>query len=318
MARYILLRLLHGVIVIIIVSIFVFLMMRLLPGDPVLLYIDRAAITNVDSATMAHLRAEFGLDKPLVEQYLHWINNIFHGNLGTSIFTKIAVSSIVKQSFPITAYLGLLALLFSSIVAIFAGIICALRRGSWIDTTVSSLTNIGVSAPIFWLGILLIYLFGVDLKWLPIYGYTSPFTDFWLSIRQLIMPVICLSVVSISFVTRQTRSSILEIVRNDYVRTAWAKGLREQSVVTRHVLRNSLIPIATLIGLQVSSIISGSVLVETVFNIPGVGRMMVNSLFSHDYPIVQSGALLIASFFVVINLLVDISYGWLDPRIRYR
>ena len=132
------------------------------------------------------------------------------------------------------------------------------------------------------------------------------------------MPVICLSVVSISFVTRQTRSSILEIVRNDYVRTAWAKGLREQTIVTRHVLKNSLIPIATLIGLQVSSIISGSVLVETVFNIPGVGRMMVNSLFSHDYPIVQSGALLIASFIVVINLLVDISYGWLDPRIRYR
>ncbi len=318
MARYILLRLLHGVIVIIIVSIFVFLMMRLLPGDPVLLYIDRAAITNVDSTTMAHLRTEFGLDKPLVEQYLHWINNIFHGNLGTSIFTKIAVSSIVKQSFPTTAYLGVLALFFSSIVAIFAGIICALKRGGWLDTLVSSLTNIGVSAPIFWLGILLIYLFGVDLKWLPIYGYTSPFTDFWLSIRQLIMPVICLSVVSISFVTRQTRSSILEIVRNDYVRTAWAKGLREQTIVTRHVLKNSLIPIATLIGLQVSSIISGSVLVETVFNIPGVGRMMVNSLFSHDYPIVQSGAFLIASFIVVINLLVDISYGWLDPRIRYR
>jgi peptide/nickel transport system permease protein len=132
------------------------------------------------------------------------------------------------------------------------------------------------------------------------------------------LPVICLSVVSISFITRQTRSSVLEIVRNDYVRTAWAKGLEEQTIVTRHVLKNSLIPIATLIGLQVSSIISGSVLVETVFNIPGVGRMMVNALFSHDYPIVQGGALLITSFVVVINLLVDISYGWLDPRIRYR
>jgi len=193
-----------------------------------------------------------------------------------------------------------------------------LKRGSWLDTAVTSLTNIGVSAPIFWLGILMIYLFGVYLKWLPIYGYTSPFDDFWLSLKQIIMPVICLSVVSVSFVTRQTRSSILEIVRNDYVRTAWAKGLREQTIVTRHILKNSLIPIATLIGLQVSSIIAGSVLVETVFNIPGVGRMMVNALFSHDYPIVQGGALLIASFVVVINLLVDISYGWLDPRIRYR
>jgi peptide/nickel transport system permease protein len=318
MARYILLRLLHGVIVIIIVSILVFLIMRLLPGDPVLLYIDRAAITNVEPATLAQLRAEFGLDKPLYAQYLHWVNNILHGDLGRSIFTKLAVSSIAKQRFPVTAYLGILSLLLSSIVAISAGIICALKRGGWLDTLVSSLTNIGVSAPIFWLGILLIYLFGVHLKWLPIYGYTSPFTDFWLSTRQIIMPVICLSVVSISFVTRQTRSSILEIVRNDYVRTAWAKGLREQTIVTRHVLRNSLIPIATLIGLQVSSIISGSVLVETVFNIPGVGRMMVNALFSHDYPIIQGGAFLIASFVVVINLLVDISYGWLDPRIRYR
>jgi peptide/nickel transport system permease protein len=291
--------------------------MHFLPGDPVLLYLDKAAIVNVEPATLAHLRAEFGLDKPLVEQYLSWVNNLLHGNLGTSLFQKMAISSIIKQSFPITAHLGILALIISSVVAISAGIICALKRGSWLDTVVTSLTNIGVSAPIFWLGILLIYLFGVYLKWLPIYGYTSPFDDFWLSTKQVIMPVICLSVVSISFITRQTRSSILEIVRNDYVRTAWAKGLDERTVITKHVLKNSLIPIATLIGLQVSSIISGSVLVETVFNVPGVGRMMVNALFSHDYPIVQGGVLLIASFVVVMNLLVDISYGWLDPRIRY-
>jgi peptide/nickel transport system permease protein len=317
MARYILLRLLHGVIVIIIVSIFIFLMMRLLPGDPVLLYLDRAAIVNVGPETLEKIRADFGLDKTIVEQYFRWVNGILHGDLGTSLFQRMAISSIIKQSFPITAHLGVLSLLISSVLAISAGIICALKRGSKLDTVVTSLTNIGVSAPIFWLGILLIYLFGVHLKWLPIYGYTSPFDDFWLSTKQVIMPVICLSVGSISFITRQTRSSILEIVRNDYVRTAWAKGLDERTVITRHVLKNSLIPIATLIGLQVSSIISGSVLVETVFNVPGVGRMMVNALFSHDYPIVQGGVLLIASFVIVMNLLVDISYGWLDPRIRY-
>ena len=317
MARYILLRLLHGLIVIVIVSIFVFLMMRLLPGDPVLLYLDRAAIVNVEPETLEKLRAEFGLDKPLVVQYLNWINDIIHGDLGTSLFQRLPISSIIKQSFPITAHLGILSLLISSVVAISAGIVCALKRGSWLDTLVTSLTNIGVSAPIFWLGILLIYLFGVNLKWLPIYGYTSPFENFWLSTKQVIMPIICLSVISISFITRQTRSSILEIIKNDYVRTAWAKGLNERTVITRHVLKNSLIPIATLIGLQVSSIISGSVLVETVFNIPGVGRMMVNALFSHDYPIVQGGVLLIATFVIVMNLLVDISYGWLDPRIRY-
>ena len=317
MARYILLRLLHGIIVIVIVSIFVFLMMRLLPGDPVLLYLDRAAIVNIEPETLEKLRTEFGLDKPLVVQYLNWINDILHGDLGTSLFQRLPISSIIKQSFPITAHLGILSLLISSVVAISAGIVCALKRGSWLDTLVTSLTNIGVSAPIFWLGILLIYLFGVNLKWLPIYGYTSPFENFWLSTKQVIMPIICLSVISISFITRQTRSSILEIIKNDYVRTAWAKGLNERTVITRHVLKNSLIPIATLIGLQVSSIISGSVLVETVFNIPGVGRMMVNALFSHDYPIVQGGVLLIATFVIVMNLLVDISYGWLDPRIRY-
>jgi peptide/nickel transport system permease protein len=292
-------------------------MMRLLPGDPVLLYLDRAAIVNVEPETLEKLRAEFGLDKPLVVQYLNWINDILHGDLGTSLFQRLPISSIIKQSFPITAHLGILSLLISSVVAISAGIVCALKRGSWLDTLVTSLTNIGVSAPIFWLGILLIYLFGVNLKWLPIYGYTSPFENFWLSTKQVIMPIICLSVISISFITRQTRSSILEIIKNDYVRTAWAKGLNERTVITRHVLKNSLIPIATLIGLQVSSIISGSVLVETVFNIPGVGRMMVNALFSHDYPIVQGGVLLIATFVIVMNLLVDISYGWLDPRIRY-
>jgi peptide/nickel transport system permease protein len=181
MARYLLLRLLQGVVVIIIVSIFIFLMMRLLPGDPVLLYLDRAAIVNVEPEILEKLRIEFGLDKPLIEQYFRWVNDILHGDLGTSLFQKTAISSIIKQSFPITAHLGILSLLISSIVAISAGIICALKRGSWLDTTVTFLTNIGVSAPIFWLGILLIYLFGVYLKWLPIYGYTPPFENFWSS-----------------------------------------------------------------------------------------------------------------------------------------
>jgi peptide/nickel transport system permease protein len=317
MLRYIILRLFHGLLVVILVSIVVFLLMHLLPGDPVLLYLDKASIVNADQATLDKLRVEFGVDKPLVYQYFHWINDVVHGDLGTSLFQKMSISSLIRHSLPITAHLGILSLILSTLLGVSAGIICALKRGTWIDTLLTSLTNIGISAPIFWLGILLIYLFGVTLQWLPVYGYTSPFEDFLLSTRQIIMPVICLSVVSVCFIARQTRSSILEIVRNDYVRTAYSKGLRERTIIMRHVLKNSLIPIATLIGLQVSSIISGSVLIETVFNIPGVGRMMVSALFSHDYPIVQGGALIIASFVVAINLLVDISYGWLDPRIRY-
>lgn len=316
MVGYVLIRLVHGLIVIVIVSIVVFLLMRLLPGDPVYLYIDRANITKMDAAAIQRIRVEFGLDKPLVEQYFSWMGDILRGDFGQSLFNKVAISTMVKQRLPITAHLGVSALVFSSVTGLLAGMICALRRGSWLDNVVTALANIGLSAPVFWLGILLVYLFGVNLKWLPIYGYTSPFDNFWLSTKQMLMPVLCLSVMSIAFITRQTRSSVLEVIQYDYIRTAWAKGLNERTIITKHVLKNALIPIATLIGLQVSAIISGSVLVETVFNIPGVGRMMVDALFSQDYPIVQSGALLIACFVVVTNLIVDISYGWVDPRIR--
>jgi peptide/nickel transport system permease protein len=198
-----------------------------------------------------------------------------------------------------------------------AGLTSALRRGSWLDTLVVSLANFGVSIPVFWLGILMVYLFSLYLGWLPVQGYTSPFKDFWLSTRQLIMPVICLCVGSLATNTRQTRSSMLEIIRQDYIRTAWSKGLKERIIVFRHVLKNGLIPVITLIGMQVSFIIGGSVLIETVFNIPGMGRLMIESVFSQDFPIVQGGCLVIATMVTSVNLFVDISYGWLDPRIRY-
>jgi peptide/nickel transport system permease protein len=257
------------------------------------------------------------MDKSMVVQYFDWMSQVVRGDFGMTLFAGVTVAKILKQAFPITAHLGILAVIFSTVVAVTAGLICALRRGSWIDTLVTSLANIGISAPVFWLGILMIYLFSLHLGWLPTNGYVSPFTDFWLSTKKLIMPVLCLSVVSLSFITRQTRSSVLEITRQDYIRTAWSKGLRERSVVMRHILKNSLIPIATLIGLQVAIIFGGSVIVETVFNIPGMGRMMVTAVFNQDYPIVQAGALIIAVIVVITNILVDISYGWLDPRIRH-
>ena len=195
--------------------------------------------------------------------------------------------------------------------------IAALRRGTWIDTLATTVANVGVTIPVFWLGLLLIYTFGLKLGWLPIAGYESPFDNLWLSIKKAIMPVICLSIVGLSMNARQMRSSVLEVAQQDYVRTAWSKGLRERVIVLRHMMKNSLIPVITLLGIGVGFVIGGSVLVETVFAIPGVGRLLVTSVFAQDYVVVQSGTLVLAIIIMLSNLVVDLTYGWLDPRIRY-
>ena len=218
---------------------------------------------------------------------------------------------------PVTLHLGALSLIMSSIFGISFGVICALRRGTWIDTVVTLLANVGVTMPAFWLGIILIYLLALKAGILPVHGYTSPFEDFWLSTKQVIMPVICLSLFSLASLTRLTRSSMLEVINQDFIRTAWAKGLRERVIIMRHTIKNALIPVITEMGLQVAFIFGGSVLIETVFNIPGVGRLMTQSVMQQDFQVVQAGTLIIATIVVSVNLLVDISYGWLDPRIRY-
>ena len=192
-----------------------------------------------------------------------------------------------------------------------------MRRGKTLDSVVTSLSNIGITIPGFWLGVMLIYFFGLYLNWLPVEGYTSPFKDFWLCTRQLVMPVICLVLFPIASLTRQTRSSMLEVMRQDYIRTAWSKGLRERFVIFRHALKNGLIPVITLSGMNLSLIVGGSVVIEQVFNIPGMGRLAVTSILNQDYPYVQGVVLVIACFVMLVNLLVDVTYGWLDPRIRY-
>ncbi len=193
----------------------------------------------------------------------------------------------------------------------------ALRRGKLADQIVTPLSYIGIMIPIFWLGILMMYAFGLKLHWLPTSGYTSPFKDFWMSTRQLVMPVICLAIAEIAMLSRQMRSSVLEVVRQDYIRTAWSKGLSERMIVLKHMLKNSLIPVITLMGFAIGMIFGGSVLIETVFNIPGMGRLMVTSIFAQDYVVVQACTLIFAVIVLVSNLAVDMSYGWLDPRIRY-
>ena len=318
MTTYIIRRLIQAFIVLVIITLLVFFVMRLLPGDPLTIYLaDSANIQAMPQSQLEVLRHQFGLDLPLMVQYEHWVIGILHGNFGTSIFYHNDVGTLMAQRFPVTTYLGVMALLLGAIVGSGLGLLAAIRRGTWVDNVITPLTYVGVTIPVFWLGILMIYLFGLKLHWLPISGYTSPFTDFWMSIKQAVMPVFCLSVFSLAANARQMRSAMLEVVTQDYIRTAWSKGLSERAIIMTHALKNSLIPVITLIGMGVGIIFGGSVLVETVFAIPGVGRLMVNSIFAQDYVVVQAITFVIAIIVLVVNLLVDLSYSWFDPRIRY-
>jgi peptide/nickel transport system permease protein len=318
MTVYIVRRLLMAVVVLVIVSLIVFFVMRLLPGDPLVIFIgQQAGSGSVSQEQLEHLRAKYGLDKPLMVQYFNWAIGIFRGDLGKSIYYHEDVGKLLLERFPITLHLGLLAFAWSNILGVLLGGVAAIRRGTLIDTTVTALANVGITVPVFWLGMLMIYLFGLKLDWLPIAGYTSPLEDFWLSTKQTIMPTICLTITGLAYTARQMRSSMLEVIRQDFIRTAWSKGLSERIVIARHALKNSLIPVITMMGIGIGLVFGGSVLVETVFAIPGIGRLLVNSVFAQDYQVVQSGTLVISIVVVLANLIVDISYGWLDPRIRY-
>lgn len=318
MTTYIIRRLIQAIIILIVVTIMVFLVMRLLPGDPLMIYLSQTAqLEAMPPERIEQLRAQYGLDKPITTQYMNWMLNIFRGDFGESIFYHEDVSALMKERFPITVHITILSLIFAAVAGIFVGVITAVRRGKWLDKILTPLTYLGVTIPVFFLAILMIYAFGLRLGWLPLTGYTSPFDDFWLSTRQLIMPVFCLSLFSIAANARQMRSSMLEVISQDYIRTAWSKGLSERRVIMKHALKNGLIPVITLIGVSVGILLGGSVLVEQIFAIPGVGRLLVSSIFSQDYQVIQAITLVIAVAILLINLLVDISYGWLDPRIRY-
>jgi len=305
-----------ALVTLVLVTLAVFFVMRLLPGDPLLIFMAQSAELDVmPREALEQLRHEYGLDRPIMVQYVHWVWGILRGDFGTSIFYREKVGTLMLERFPITLHLGLLALICSVSVGLAIGLIAAIRRGKWPDKVLTPLTYLGVTVPVFWLGILLIYFFGLKLRWLPIAGYTSPLDDFWLSTQQVIMPVICLSIYGLASNARQMRSSMLEVIHQDYIRTAWAKGLSEHRIILRHALKNSLIPIITLMGMGVGMIFGGSVIVETVFAIPGIGRLLVSSIFGQDYVVVQAITFVIASIVLVVNLLVDISYAWFDPRI---
>jgi peptide/nickel transport system permease protein len=317
MTAYITRRILFGIIVLLLVSILIFFLMRLVPGDPLLLYMSGSDVATINQDQLALLRHQYNLDKPLIEQYFIWMDHAFQGDLGRSISFLEPVSTLLIRRFPVTLNVGVWAFLISSFFGIAFGTICAIRRGKWADTFFSIIANFGITAPGFWIGILLIYAFAFKLHWLPTYGYTSPFTDLWMNLKMLIMPVFCLSIWMIAALTRQTRSSMLEVIHQDYIRTAWSKGLKERAIIFRHVIKNGLIPVVTTLGMQVNYLFGSAVLIEVVFNIPGMGRLIMDGILSTDYQVVQGAVLVVALIVILVNILVDIIYGLVDPRIRY-
>ncbi len=306
-------RLIETVIVLVVVSLIAFSLLHITPGDPALYILG-------DSATPERIEAlhhELLLDQPLWAQYTRWVTNLLQGNLGSSIVFRDTVANLLAVRLPITFHLGIVALVLSILLSIPAGIICAVRRGGWLDSIINVSTNLAMAVPIFWLGILGIYFLALQLHWLPVQGYTSPGEDFWLSTRQLVMPASCLALVPLASLTRQTRSSMLEVIRQDYIRTARSKGLSEWKVITEHALKNALIPVVTLLGMQLRNLVGGAILVEQVFNIPGMGRLLVSGVFGKDYILVQGMVMVVGVAVALANLAVDISYGYIDPRIRY-
>ena len=313
MLAYILKRLLAMVPVLLLVSMVIFFLIHLTPGDPVDVMLGEEATVEARDA----LRRELGLDRPLPLQYALWLGRVVQGDLGRSIRSNQPVSEAILQRLPITLELSALAMLISLTIALPAGIIAAVRRNSNADVASTVFSLIGVSMPNFLLAVLLIYLLSLQLRLLPPLGYVSPTEDLGANLKGMIMPALTLGTALAAVVARLTRSSLLEVLNQDYVRTAWAKGLRERVVIQRHVMKNSLIPVVTVVGLQLGNLLGSAIVTETIFALPGVGRLVIDSIFQRDFPLVQGVVLYLALMFLLINLVVDLMYAYLDPRIRY-
>jgi peptide/nickel transport system permease protein len=313
MMSFVVRRLLLSIIVLFIVTIIVFSFIQIIPGDPAI------TMLGVDAPReeIEKLRKELMLDRPLIVQYGHWLSDAVRGDFGYSLIYRRQVSQLIAARFPVTLHLSIMGFIIGAALGIIAGIICAVKRGTNWDSFIMLFANMGIGIPIFWLAIMGIYFFGVRLHWIPVQGYTSPFDDFWLSTKKTILPIISIAIPVVAGLARQTRSSMLEVIRQDYIRTARAKGLRERSIIFKHSLKNALIPVVTMAGLIVTLLVGGQVLIETVFSIPGMGLLLVKGAVGKDFFIVQAVTLLIGVIVVFINLLVDLTYGWLDPRIQY-
>jgi peptide/nickel transport system permease protein len=313
MSTYIRNRLIAMLPVLFLVSIIVFMLIRMLPGDPVLIMLGEEATLEVRAA----LRHELGLDRSIPVQYAVWVGRVIRGDLGRSIRTHQPVLEAIIQRLPVTFELTLLAMVISLSSALPVGIVAAMFRGSRVDMISTAAALVGISIPNFFLAIVLIYVFALKFGWVPPMGYTPPWQDLAANLKAMILPAMTLGIGAAAVVARHIRSSFLEVLGQDYIRTARGKGLREHRVVFTHALKNALIPVVTIVGLQFGGLLGGAIITETIFGLPGVGRLVIASIFERDFPLVQGVVLFVALVFLFTNLVVDVLYAFLDPRIHY-
>jgi peptide/nickel transport system permease protein len=306
-------RLVATLPVMLVVALAVFGLLHLTPGDP-------AVIIAGDYATsedIARIRARLGLDQPFLSQVGIWLGRVLRGDLGTSIFSGLPVTTLIGQRAGTTISLTALAMVISVGIGVPLGILAAWRRGSWLDRLVMMMAVSGFSMPVFWLGFLLVYVFAISFHWLPVQGYRPLGDGLWPFLRHLILPAVTLSVVYLALIARMTRASMLNVLGEDYIRTAFAKGLAPRRVLVRHALKNASLPVVTIIGIGVALLIGGAVVTESVFALPGLGRLTVDAITKRDYPVIQGVVLVVSGAYVLINLVIDMLYVVLDPRIRY-
>jgi peptide/nickel transport system permease protein len=313
MGRYILHRLASSIPVLFLVTLISFSLMQLVPGDPAILVAGLSATPE----EVERVREQLGLNEPFHVQLLHWYANLLRGDLGTSFLLGRDVLEVTLERLPVSISIALYALAVTLLFGIVAGVFAALRQNSWVDQAVMTVALIGVSLPNFWLGLMLIVLFAVHLGWLPSGGYVDFRDDLVGWFRAATLPAISLAMLQMGLLARITRSTMLEVLRQDYIRTARAKGLPERRVVGKHALKNAMIPVVTVVGIIFSLLLSGSVVIETVYSLPGVGRLLASAVLRRDYPVIQGGLLIVAAGLMFVNLLVDVLYAYLDPRVRF-
>jgi peptide/nickel transport system permease protein len=312
MAYFALRRIVQTIPVLLLTSIIVFMLLRMIPGDPAI----TIAGTDASPEVLAAVRADLGLDRPIVVQYLIWIGNAIRGDLGHSYHSKIDVTTLVMLKLPATVELALASFVFSLVLAVPLGLIAGLKVRTRVDMAISALTAFGTGLPNFWIGILFILLFALNLKWLPAGGRVEFAQDPGRALQSLILPAITLAIPQAAILARFIKGAVVDVMFEDYVRTARAKGLTERAIAFRHIAANSMIPVVTVLGMQFGRLLGGAVIIESVFTWPGLGRLMVDAIGARDYAVIQSGLLLLVTGFVLVNLLTDLSYGLLDPRIR--
>ncbi|ABV32644.1 MULTISPECIES: ABC transporter permease [Pseudothermotoga] len=312
MTKYIIKRLLQAIPTLFFVILTVFLIMKMIPGDPAMVLLGPQA----GPEDIARFRQQLGLDKPVIVQFFLYLKRILTGDLGTSLVYRQDVLSLIFERLPTTIILSICALFIAIVIGIPAGILAAIKHNSFVDLLVTSLSLIGISIPIFWFGMVLIIIFSLQLGWLPAVGTGDFSKSIWDGLSHFILPSLALGILSTGTIARFTRSSMLEVLNQDYIRTAYAKGLRRHLILYRHALRNALIPVITVIGLQLGNLLAGAVLTETVFALPGLGKLMVDGIFRRDYMLVQGEVLFTAMMYIFVNLAVDITYAFINPKVR--